>query len=34
MEAWPFLLSKSAGIERKVIVMPEVLRGEDAGRLN
>jgi hypothetical protein len=33
MEAWPFLFSKSAGMERKVIVMPEVLRGEDAARL-
>jgi hypothetical protein len=33
MEAWPFLFSKSAGMERKAIAMPEVLRGEDAARL-
>jgi hypothetical protein len=33
MEAWPFLFSKSAGKERTVVVLPEILKGEDAARL-
>jgi hypothetical protein len=33
MEAWPFLISKSPGKDRKLVVLPEILKGEDAARL-
>jgi|SRR5579863_3116950 len=33
MDAWPFLFSKSAGSERRVVVLPELLKGEAAARL-
>jgi hypothetical protein len=30
MEAWPFLSSKILGKERKAVVPPEFLKGEEA----
>src|SRR6516225_6992815 len=33
MEAWPLLFSTSTGKERQVVVLPEILTGEDAARL-
>jgi hypothetical protein len=33
MDTWPFLFSGSAGRERRVVVLPEPLKGEAAARL-